>query len=75
MAPFRLSINLNLPSTRFNMRIWANALYFQLAALAYNLFALQRDVITSMNRKRVITVRRQLYDIAAKVTWHARRLI
>ena len=60
-----------LPCSDFN----ANALYFQLAALAYNLFALQRDVITSMHRKRVMTVRRQLYDIAAKVTRHARRLV
>ena len=60
-----------LPCSDFN----ANALYFQLSALAYNLFALQRDVITSMNRKRVITVRRQLYDVAAKVTRHARRLV
>ena len=60
-----------LPCSDFN----ANALYFQLAALAYNLFALQRDVITSMHRKRVMTVRRQLYDIAAKVTRHARRRV
>lgn len=60
-----------LPCSNFH----ANAFYTQLCALSYNLFALSRTWVTDMDRKRAITVRRQCYDIAAKVTKTARYII
>ena len=46
----------------------ANALYFTIAALSYNLFALMRALLPEeLSHHRVITIRWRLYAIAAKV--------
>ena len=46
----------------------ANALYFNIAALSYNLFALMRALLPEkLAYHRVITIRWRLYAIAAKV--------
>lgn len=53
-----------LPCSDFN----ANALYFSLAALAYNLFALMRQLLPEeLSHHRVTTIRWRLYAMAAKV--------
>jgi hypothetical protein len=46
----------------------ANALYFNIAALSYNLFALMRQLLPEpLAHHRVITIRWRLYAMAAKV--------
>jgi hypothetical protein len=46
----------------------ANALYFNIAALSYNLFALMRQLLPlRLSSHRVITIRWKLYATAAKV--------
>lgn len=53
-----------LPCTDFN----ANALYFSFCALAYNVFALMRQLLPlKFARHRASTIRWRLYAIAAKV--------
>lgn len=53
-----------LPCSDFN----ANALYFLLSTLSYNLFALMRQLLPEeLSRHRAITLRWRLYAIAAKV--------
>jgi len=53
-----------LPCSDFD----ANALYFNIAALSYNLFALMRQLLPeSLAQHRAITIRWRLYAIAAKV--------
>jgi len=53
----------------------ANALYFLICALSYNLFALMRQLLPqSMAQHRVITIRWRLYAIAAKVVKTARQV-
>jgi len=65
--------NLNyLPTSDFI----ANALYFQIGALAYNLFILFRQTMQqSWQRHTVQTIRYKLYNIAGKVITHARRTV
>lgn len=65
--------NLNyLPTSDF----MANALYFQIGALAYNLFILFRQTMQQSWRKYTIqTIRYKLYNIAGKVITHARKRI
>ena len=47
---------------------WANDLYFNLTALAYNLYALLRDTLSgTLSRRRATTMRRLLYFLPAKV--------
>ena len=54
----------------------ANALYFQIGALAYNLFILFRQMLQkSWQRHTVQTIRYKLYNIAGKVITHARRTV
>ena len=53
-----------LPCSDFN----ANALYFAVTALSYNLFALMRQLLPEeLATKRVITLRWRVYALAAKV--------
>lgn len=53
-----------LPCSDFN----ANALYFSIAALSYNLFALMRQLLPEeLSTHRVTTIRWRLYAMAAKV--------
>ena len=65
--------NLNyLPTSNF----MANALYFQIGALAYNLFILFRQTMQQSWQKHTVqTIRYKLYNIAGKVIMHARRTI
>ena len=54
----------------------ANALYFQIGALGYNLFILFRQTLQkSWQRHTVQTIRYKLYNIAGKVITHARRTV
>lgn len=53
-----------LPCSNFE----ANALYFLITALSYNVFALMRALLPpELSRHRVVTLRWRLYAIAAKV--------
>mgnify|MGYP001558724812 CR=1 FL=1 len=53
----------------------ANALYFSLCALAYNLFALMRLVLpVRFESCRAKTIRWRLYALAGKVVMHGRKL-
>jgi hypothetical protein len=53
-----------LPCSDFN----ANALYFRIAALSYNLFALMRQLLPEdISSHRVTTIRWRLYGMAAKL--------
>ena len=59
-----------LPCSDFN----ANALYFLLSTLSYNLFALMRQLLPEeLSRHRAMTLRWRLYAIAAKVVKTGRR--
>jgi len=61
-----------MPCGDFN----ANALYFDVCALSYNLFALMRQLLPiEFANKRAKYVRHRLYSIAAKVVKHGRRVI
>jgi hypothetical protein len=60
-----------LPCSEFK----ANALYFLITALSYNLFALMRQLLPEeLAHHRAITVRWRLYAIAAKVVRTGRQL-
>ena len=60
-----------LPCSDFN----ANAFYFLLSALSYNLFALMRQLLPEeLAHHRAITMRWRLYAMAAKVVKTARQL-
>lgn len=54
----------------------ANALYFAITALSYNLFALMRQLLPEeLANKRAVTIRWRIYGIAAKVVKTGRQLI
>ena len=60
-----------LPCSDFN----ANALYFHICALSYNLFALLRQLLPeTLAHHRAITIRWRLYGMAAKVAKTARQV-
>lgn len=60
-----------LPCSDFN----ANALYFLISALSYNLFALMRQLLPEkLSNHRAITIRWRLYAMAAKVVKTGRQL-
>ena len=60
-----------LPSSNLE----ANAFYFQIATLAYNLFLLFKQILDkSFQKYTVKTIRYKLYNIAGKVVSHAREL-
>jgi hypothetical protein len=60
-----------LPCSDFN----ANALYFLISALSYNLFALMRQLLPQeLAHHRAMTLRWRLYAIAAKVVRTGRQL-
>ncbi len=60
-----------LPCSDFH----ANALYFFLSALAYNLFALMRQLLPeALAHHRVMTIRWRLYAMAAKVVKTGRQV-
>ena len=60
-----------LPCSDFD----ANALYFLIAALSYNLFSLMRQLLpVELSHHRAITVRWRLYAMAAKVVKTGRQL-
>ena len=60
-----------LPCSDFN----ANALYFSFSALAYNLFALMRQLLPEeLAHHRAMTIRWRLYAMAAKVVKTSRQL-
>jgi hypothetical protein len=60
-----------LPCSNFD----ANALYFLISALSYNLFALMRQLLPeSLAHHRAITIRWRLYAMAAKVVRTGRGL-
>ena len=60
-----------LPCSDFN----ANALYFLISALSYNLFALMRQLLPEeLAQHRAMTLRWRLYAIAAKVVKTGRQL-
>ena len=65
--------NLNyLPTSDF----MANALYFQIGALAYNLFIMFRQTMEQSWQKHTVqTIRYKLYNIAGKVISHARKTV
>ncbi len=53
----------------------ANALYFNIVALSYNLFALMRQLLPeSLSQHRAITLRWRLYAMAAKVVKTGRQI-
>lgn len=59
-----------LPCSDFN----ANALYFLLSTLSYNLFALMRQLLPEeLSHHRAMTIRWRLYAMAAKVVKTARQ--
>ena len=61
-----------LPSSDFE----ANAFYFQIGTLAYNLFLLFKQILdTNLQKHTVKTIRYKLYNIAGKVISHARETI
>ena len=61
-----------LPTSHFK----ANALYFHIGTLAYNLFILFKQILHSSWQKHTIqTIRYKLYHIAGKVITHARQTI
>ena len=61
-----------LPTSHFK----ANALYFHIGTLAYNLFILFREILQHSWQKHTIqTIRYKLYHIAGKVITHARQMI
>ena len=61
-----------LPTSHFA----ANALYFHIGTLAYNLFILFKQILHSSWQKHTIqTIRYKLYHIAGKVITHARQTI
>jgi hypothetical protein len=61
-----------MPCGDFN----ANALYFDICALSYNLFALMRRLLPlEFANKRAKYVRHRIYAIAAKVIQHGRQVI
>jgi len=60
-----------LPCSDFN----ANALYFLISALSFNLFALMRHLLPEkLASHRAITIRWRLYAMAAKVVKTGRQL-
>lgn len=60
-----------LPCSNFH----ANALYFSLVALSYNLFALMRQLLPgTLHQHRVSTIRWRLYTMAAKVVRTGRQV-
>jgi len=60
-----------LPCSDFN----ANALYFLISALSYNLFALMRQLLPEeLAQHRAVTLRWRLYAMAAKVVKTGRQL-
>jgi hypothetical protein len=60
-----------LPCSDFN----ANALYFLISALSFNLFALMRQLLPEeLASHRAMTIRWRLYAIAAKVVKTGRQL-
>lgn len=53
----------------------ANAFYFAIGTLAYNLFLLFKQILDSnMQKHTVKTIRYKLYNIAGKVVSHAREI-
>ena len=55
--------------------IEANALYFLIAALSYNVFALMRQLLPeALSHHRVVTLRSRVYAMAAKVVKSGRPL-
>lgn len=61
-----------MPCGDFN----ANALYFDICSLSYNLFALMRQLLPlEFVSKRAKYVRHRLYGIAAKVVQHGRQVV
>ena len=61
-----------LPTSHFA----ANALYFHIGTLAYNLFILFKQILhTSWKKHTIQTIRYKLYHIAGKVITHARQTI
>jgi len=60
-----------LPTSHFE----ANALYFHIGTLAYNLFILFKQILHASWQKHTIeTIRYKLYHIAGKVIKHARQM-
>ncbi len=60
-----------MPCADFN----ANALYFDICSLSYNLFALMRQLLPlEFANKRAKYMRHRLYAIAAKVVQHGRQV-
>ncbi len=61
-----------LPTSNFN----ANAFYFAIGTLSYNLFLLFKQILdTNLQKHTVKTIRYKLYNIAGKVISHARQTI
>ena len=61
-----------LPSSNLE----ANAFYFYIGTLAYNLFLLFKEILDSNLQKHTVkTIRYKLYNIAGKVIFHARETI
>jgi len=61
-----------LPTSNFE----ANAFYFQIGTLAYNLFLLFKQILDKNLKKHTVkTIRYKLYNIAGKVISHARDTI
>lgn len=60
-----------LPTSNFQ----ANAFYFSIGTLAYNLFLLFKQILdTNLQKHTVKTIRYKLYNIAGKVVSHARSI-
>ena len=70
---FKNGFNLSyLPSSNFI----SNAFYFQIGALAYNLFILFKHTLqNSWQKHTVATIRYKLYRLAGKVIKHSRQII
>jgi len=53
----------------------ANAFYFAIGTLAYNLFLLFKQILDASFQKHTVkTIRYKLYNIAGKVVLHARKI-
>ena len=60
-----------LPTSNFE----ANAFYFSIGTLAYNLFLLFKQILDKTLQKHTVkTIRYKLYNIAGKVVMHARKV-
>ena len=54
----------------------ANAMYFSIGVLAYNLYVMFRTLVLGedLRQARVLTVRWRLFNMAGRIVYHARQI-